>query len=104
MKPHRRTGRTDGTQEISIGVKYMSRLFALLSIMAVAQPAAAQMAKPSPAQDTSNVHARKSLHAVRIAGAAPEVDGRLTEAVWTMAPAGTDFVQRQPNPGQPSSQ
>jgi hypothetical protein len=104
MKPVSNPGRMDGTQEKSIGVKFMSRLFALLSLMAVAQPAAAQMAQPVSAQDTANIYTRKSLHVVRIAGDAPAIDGRLDEAVWTMAPAGTDFVQRQPNPGRLSAQ
>jgi hypothetical protein len=94
----------DDTQDNSIGAKFMSRLFVLLSMMAVAQPAAAQMAKPAPAQDTANIYARKSLHAVRLAGNAPAIDGRLDEAVWSMAPAGSDFIQREPNPGMPSTQ
>ena len=83
----------------------MSRSLVLLSMLAFASPVFAQSRGVSaPAQDTPNAFARKSLHAVRLAGAAPSIDGKLNEAVWSLAPAGTDFTQMKPNPGQPSAQ
>lgn len=81
----------------------MPRLHVLLSLIAFSQPLYAQMPQPSPSQDTANIYARKSLHAVRLAGNAPAIDGRLDEAVWNMAPAGTDFTQTKPAPGRPSA-
>lgn len=82
----------------------MSRSLVLLSILAFAPSAYAQSPVSALPQDTANVYARKTLHAVRLAGSVPAIDGKLDEAVWSMAPAGTDFVQMQPNPGQPSAQ
>ncbi len=82
----------------------MFRSLVLLSMLAIAQPIAAQTTNPAPAQDTPKASARKSLHAVRLAGQTPSVDGRLDEAVWSLAPAGTDFVQIRPSPGEPSRQ
>ena len=61
-------------------------------------------AAPQAAEDTANLYRRKSLQAVRIVGSKPEIDGKLDESVWQLSPAGTDFLQHQPNPGQPSSQ
>jgi hypothetical protein len=77
-------------------------LFAAL--MAIATPVAAQTPAPAVAEDTTKLYARKSLAAVRIAGDGPAIDGRLDDVIWQTAPAGTDFVQRQPNPGMPASQ
>ncbi|MDX1439583.1 MAG: DUF5916 domain-containing protein, partial [Rubricoccaceae bacterium] len=34
----------------------------------------------------------------------PSIDGRLDEAVWADAPKASDFVQREPNNGEPSSE
>lgn len=50
--------------------------------------------------DTSDV---KQLNAIRIEQA-PKIDGKLDENVWKLAPAATDFIQNQPNPGDPSTQ
>jgi hypothetical protein len=82
----------------------MFRSLVLISTIAMAQPLAAQNAKAAPAQDTVKASTRKSLHAVRLAGDLPAIDGRLDEAVWSMAPAGTDFIQTRPTPGAPSTQ
>ena len=83
----------------------MFRLLVLFILLAIASPVAAQKARPAPpAQDTPKTDTRKSLHAVRLAGDLPSIDGRLDEAVWAMAPAGTGFVQMRPNPGEPSRQ
>ncbi|MGQ0815502.1 MAG: DUF5916 domain-containing protein [Gemmatimonadota bacterium] len=80
----------------------MYRSFVLVAVLAANTSLNAQ--SPSPAEDTTKLYARKSLQAVRISGYTPAIDGKLDEPVWQTAPAGTDFVQLEPNPGQPSSQ
>ena len=63
-------------------------LFAVLALPAAAQqPAAPPVAR-----------------AVRIAGAAPAVDGRLDDAAWAQADTATEFVQRTPRAGAPASE
>jgi hypothetical protein len=42
--------------------------------------------------------------AVRVAAAAPDVDGRLDEPVWATAPVMSEFTQRDPDEGQPASE
>lgn len=39
------------------------------------------------------------MRAVRIAGAAPVIDGKLDEEIWSTAPVATDFVRSHPHPG-----
>ena len=46
----------------------------------------------------------RSLEALRLADAAPTVDGVLDEPVWASAMAARDFVVFQPNEGDPASQ
>jgi hypothetical protein len=46
---------------------------------------------------------RPTLRALRVS-APPVLDGRLDDAAWQSAPVATDFVQRSPDPGQPSVQ
>ena len=58
-------------------------------------PAAAAQAPPP---------ARPEARAVRVGGAAPEVDGRLDEAAWAQAPAVTGFRQKVPDEGAPASE
>ena len=41
----------------------------------------------------------KTAHAVRIAGAAPHIDGALDDAIWSTAPVISDFVQKIPTEG-----
>ena len=50
-------------------------------------------------QDGGSVEGRKEAHAVRVAGGAISVDGRLDEAAWRGIPAMTDFVQAEPVEG-----
>ena len=43
--------------------------------------------------------------AVKLAdGQQPEIDGRLTDAAWALAPAQGNFVQREPDYGEPSTE
>jgi hypothetical protein len=80
-------------------------VFALLALAprVQAQSQTATQSQP-PSQDTANRDARKTLHAVRIAGDKPTIDGKLDEAVWKLSPAGSDFVQFKPNPGFAASE
>ncbi len=82
----------------------MSRMFAWLLLLAGAQPLGAQLASSSPAHNTETRYARKVLQAVPLTGDRPSIDGTLDDALWQAAPAGTDFIQKRPHPGQPSSQ
>jgi hypothetical protein len=68
-------------------------LLAFSSTSAVAQSPAADAARAS----------RPVLHAVR-AVAAPVIDGRLDDEVWQRAPVATDFLQRNPRPGEPATE
>src|SRR4029079_4353680 len=70
-------------------------------------PAAAQNGStPGPAFDINTVDpetfraiAFKITEAQR-----PAIDGKLTEEAWSLAPAQAQFVQREPDYGQPSSE
>lgn len=65
-------------------------------VMAFARPAFTQ-----PPDSGSNPlfkqHAEKELHAYRITGSAPAIDGKLDEEVWSFAEAVEDFVQDEPD-------
>ena len=37
-------------------------------------------------------------------GAAPQIDGRLDDEVWTAAPVFSNFIQREPIVGAPSTE
>ncbi len=64
---------------------------AVLLFVVVARDAAAQISPPSP-----DPAAGKRITAVAMAGAAPHVDGRLDDAVWSAVPFRTDFLQKEP--------
>ena len=46
----------------------------------------------------------QGIDAVRLTGPAMRLDGRLSEAVWSSAPAARDFVQREPTEGAPAAE
>lgn len=56
---------------------------------------------PATAQEsgTEGATAPRVLTAKRISGAAPEIDGRLTDDAWALSETVTDFVQREPRTG-----
>lgn len=81
----------------------MSRSLLIAALAATATVAPVYAQAPVPSEDTSNLYTRKSLRAVRVA-AAPSIDGKLDDAIWQAVPAGTGFIQTQPNPGRPASQ
>jgi hypothetical protein len=57
-----------------------------------------------PVAEQAQAQQPRTLAALPLAGEPPVIDGRLDEAVWQQAPAATDFVQRQPDEGQPATQ
>lgn len=44
------------------------------------------------------------LEAVRLSGPEPTIDGRLDDEAWTRAPVAGDFVQFEPDEGEPATQ
>ena len=79
----------------------MSRVAALVAVVIACASAAAidldfAMATPASSARPDDTHrSGKSILVVR-APRAPNIDGRLTDAVWTDAPFISDFRQRQP--------
>ena len=67
----------------------------------LATPAAAHERLESHTQSTSGAAAPKDVAAVRTAEPI-DVDGRLDEAAWRLATPAADFVQQQPDEGQPA--
>ena len=41
----------------------------------------------------------RTMHAMRLEGPAPVIDGKLDEPIWRTAPIATDFVRSHPHPG-----
>src|SRR4051812_31082616 len=67
-------------------------------------PAAAEAAVFAAAEPARSLKAGKILHAARISGSAPVIDGLLTDEIWGPAEAATGFVQRDPDNGRAMSQ
>src|SRR5436190_24134182 len=66
-----------------------------LAVFAFAAPLAANAQTPVPLQPAAQKHAT----AVRVPSGAISLDGKLTESIWTTAPALTDFLQKDPVEG-----
>jgi hypothetical protein len=84
-------------------VQVAATLAALLlgvAVEAAAQGMADDTRRP---RDEGTRAPRPSLQALRIT-TPPAIDGRLDDEIWRRAAVATDFVQRSPNPGQPSLQ
>ena len=56
-----------------------------------------------PAAALAQEGIRKQATAVRIQSGSITLDGRLDDQAWTVAPALTDFVQKEPNEGAPAT-
>jgi hypothetical protein len=65
---------------------------------------AADAAVFGPNEPARNYKSGKIVHARRIVGTAPQIDGRLTDEVWKAADAATGFVQRDPDNGTPMTE
>jgi hypothetical protein len=70
----------------------------LLLSTSLAGTGAAQTGGPA-----AQPHPVRTLAAWRLTGPGPVPDGRLDEPCWREAPAATDFIQREPNPGRPAT-
>ncbi len=86
---------TPGACPRGLGV---TRLFALALLVLPAVAAGAAPAEPDGPARRADILGRRSLRAVRIVGAAPRIDGKPDEPVWSTAPIATDFVESQPRP------
>jgi len=57
-----------------------------------------------PNEPAREYKAGKVVHARRITGTPPTIDGRLDDETWTGAEAATGFVQRDPDNGKPMTE
>jgi hypothetical protein len=74
-------------------------------LAAATAPAAAQVPEPPAARDLSAYDGRPRLRGVRLApDESISIDGRLDEAAWTRATPAADFIQQDPNLGQPATE
>lgn len=80
----------------------LRRLAAFVLLMGPAAPLAAQDAAIG-GETHARAAAAPALRAVR-AAELPLIDGRLDEPAWSGAPVARDFVQSQPNTGEPASE
>ena len=51
-----------------------------------------------------NALPKRVYHAIRLAGPAPKIDGKLDDACWAQGEWAGDYIQREPHEGQPGSQ
>jgi hypothetical protein len=56
------------------------------------------------AQEKDSVHPGRTMTAVRINPTTPKIDGILNDEVWRHAPASGDFLQKEPNEGEPATE
>lgn len=80
-------------------VLHLSRL-ASITLVALGSPLAAAAQTSSGMLSAS----RSTLAAVRLATAAPVIDGRLDDAAWEQAAVAADFTQSYPDPGEAPTQ
>ncbi len=67
-------------------------------------PAAADTAVFGPNEPARDYKAGKVIHARRILGTPPQIDGRLTDEIWNGGDAATGFLQRDPDNGKPMTE
>jgi len=72
----------------------VSRTLVVVAALGAGAPLAAQNVHPTPPPGVQAVLLREAIR----------LDGRLDEAVWSTAPAATDFRQNQPREGEPATQ
>jgi hypothetical protein len=88
----------------------LSRLFFPAAVLLLAGITSADEGHDAATPDTAAVDtAAYSNHPLKVARAmrastAPDLDGRLDDAVWSSAPVQSGFVQRDPDAGTPSSE
>lgn len=80
----------------------LRRWAAFVLLMGLTAPLAAQDSAIG-GETNARAAAAPALRAVR-ATEPPQIDGRLDEPAWSAASVATDFVQFQPDPGEPASE
>jgi len=85
-----------------VGISISLALFVPLLLHA-GEMDAQETASPARA-DTAAATAPKRATATRIAGRAPELDGRLDDSAWAAAPALSGFWQKEPREGAPATE
>src|SRR5687767_3738158 len=75
---------------------------ALLALLPL--EAAAQSARGASSSGGSSSAGPPVLEAVRVPDAEPAIDGLLDDAAWAQAPVATDFMQFEPNEGEPATE
>jgi hypothetical protein len=78
-------------------MKRAARTAVFMVLLWVRAVAAAPQLATGPSEPDVPEKAGKTLRAMRVAGTAPVVDGRLDDEVWTAADAIDDFVQNEPD-------
>ncbi len=82
----------------------------LLTLLLLTVPVGAQQTAPPDSNQADGGDPKGSsraplvLPAVRIHGEAPRIDGILDDEAWKLAPVATDFIQLEPNEGQPATE
>ena len=91
-------------------LRHLNKILAAAALAVFAAEAAqaqvlAATLQPAPASGSSatSLEAPRSMRAVRV-DQPIRLDGRFDEAAWAAADVASDFVQRQPQVGQPSSE
>ena len=64
-------------------------------------PSAADAAISSNGEPNRGQKQGKVLHALKISGTPPSIDGRLSDETWRLAEVATDLTQRDPDNGKP---
>ena len=64
-------------------------------------PSAAEAAVSSSSEPNRTQKEGKVLHAFRISGTPPSIDGRLSDEIWRLPEVATDLTQRDPDNGKP---
>jgi hypothetical protein len=78
---------------------------ALVCLLCVSTPPAAQAQTSSSGPNASQADVRRTVRAVRLEpGEQIVVDGRLDEEVWRRAVPARDFIQQDPDNGQPATE
>jgi len=81
---------------------------ALLTVLIPAGPLLGQVATREPPAGVDTRDGRNptqfALPAVRVQGEAPTIDGFLDDEAWRRAPVAGDFIQMEPNEGDPATE
>ncbi|MEE8251968.1 MAG: carbohydrate binding family 9 domain-containing protein, partial [Gemmatimonadales bacterium] len=98
------TASTLGGEERSKLMSFMNVYLAVyLAVAVVAITPQTELVAQQAASGVA-VDAPKVASAIRAVRGAPELDGVLDDQVWARAPVATDFIQRDPDEGEPGTE